>query len=241
MQVVILAGGLGTRLGPLTRTAPKPMVPVAGVPYLEHQLRLLARQGLCDVVALTGYLGQQIEEYFGDGRRLGLRMRYSRETPPLGTGGALRHALPLLEESFLVIYGDSYLRIEYRALGRFLEESGAAAAMAVYRDPFGETGVRPNVALGARGAVIRYEKNARDGELDRVALDRGVLDYIEAGVLALRRPVLDLVPPSGAVSLEEQVFPMLIERRQLFGYPTVQRFYDMGTPERLKAIEAYLA
>ena len=118
MQVVILAGGLGTRLGPLTRPHPKPMVPVKGVPYLEHQLRLLARQGLTDIVLLTGYLGEQIEEYFGDGDRMGLRLRYSRELEPLGTGGALRQARPLLEEAFLVIYGDSYLRIDYAAVGR---------------------------------------------------------------------------------------------------------------------------
>lgn len=230
MQVVILAGGLGTRLGAATRTMPKPMAPVRGVPYLEHQLRLLARQGLKDIVALTGYLAEQIEEYFGDGGRMGLRIRYSREPQPLGTGGALRHARPLLAEVFLVIYGDSYLRIDYAAVGDLLVRS--AAVMAVYRDPFGETNVRPNVELDADGAVLRYDK--------RAAGDAG-LEYIEAGVLALRRSVLDLIPPSGAVSLEEQIFPMLIERRQLWAFPTAQRFYDMGTPERLQALEAYLA
>ncbi len=87
MQAVILAGGLGTRLRPVTVTIPKPMVPVAGAPYLEHQLRLLAEQKIRDVLVLTGYLGEQVEEYFGDGARLGLRMTYSREPSPLGTGG----------------------------------------------------------------------------------------------------------------------------------------------------------
>ena len=230
MQVVILAGGLGTRLGTLTCTTPKPMVPVRGVPYLEHQLRLLVQQGLTDVVLLTGYLGEQIEEYFGDGGRLGLRMRYSREPQPLGTGGALRYAQALLDEAFLVIYGDSYLRIDYGAVGHWLARS--AAVMAVYRDPFGETNVRPNVELDVNGAVLRYDK--------RAAGDPG-LEYIEAGVLALRRSVLGLIAPAGVVSLEEQIFPILIERRQLWGFPTTQRFYDMGTAERLRAIEAYLA
>ena len=106
MQTVILAGGLGTRLGALTRKIPKPMAPVAGMPYLEHQLRLLERQSLRDVLLLTGYLGDQIESYFGNGGQLGLRIRYSRERRPLGTGGALREARRLLDQSFLLMYGD---------------------------------------------------------------------------------------------------------------------------------------
>jgi NDP-sugar pyrophosphorylase family protein len=233
VQVVILAGGLGTRLQPLTAQVPKPMVPVAGVPYLEHQLRLLARQSLGEIVMLTGYLGEQIEAYFGDGRRLGLRIRYCREAKPMGTGGAIREARGWLAESFLVIYGDSYLPIEYYEVGRSLAHAGAAAVMAVYHDTLGETNVRPNVAVAEDGAVVRYDKRAPAGASG--------LEYIEAGVLALRRTVLDLLPPAGAVSLEEETFPMLVERRWLFAYPTGQRFYDMGTPERLKAIEEYLA
>jgi len=232
VQVVILAGGLGKRLLPLTMDVPKPMVPVAGVPYLEHQFRLLAEQGLRDVVLLTGYLGEQIEECFGDGRRLGLRLRYSRERQPLGTGGALREARALLEQSFLVIYGDSYLPIEYHAVGQVLASTGAAAVMAVYHDLFGETNVLPNVALADDGAVVRYDKKA--------AGSRG-LEYIEAGVLALRRSVLDLLPANGVVSLEEEIFPALVARGELYAYPTAQRFYDMGTPERLRVIEEYLA
>jgi NDP-sugar pyrophosphorylase family protein len=234
MQVVILAGGLGTRLGALTRTMPKPMAPVAGAPYLEHQLRLLAERQLTDVVLLTGYLGEQIEQYFGDGRALGLRLRYSREMQPLGTGGALRQAGALLAESFLVIYGDSYLPIDYRAVGNLLRaDPNAAAVMAVYRDAAGETGVRPNVALGPGGLALRYDK--------RAATEDAELRYIEAGVVALRRTVLKLIPPAGAASLEQEVFPLLVQRGQLLVYPTARRFYDIGTPERLKALEAYLA
>src|SRR5215472_6820489 len=104
MQVVILAGGQGLRLRPLTEAIPKPMLPVAGVPYLERQLRLLARQGLRDVLILTGYLGEQIEKHFGDGRRLKLSIRYRCEAEPLGTGGALRDAHPLLSDIFLLLY-----------------------------------------------------------------------------------------------------------------------------------------
>ena len=231
MQVVILAGGLGTRLLPLTAQVPKPMVPVNGVPFLEHQLRLLASQDLTDVLILTGYLGEQIEDCFGDGRKLGLRIRYSREQQPLGTGGALREAHRFLAESFLLIYGDSYLPIEYGAISWLLNHTGAGAVMALYRDAFAQTKVRPNVALGADGAVLRYDKHA---------VSDPDLQYVEAGVLALRRRVLDPIRPGQAVSLEQEIFPILIGNRRMFGYPTAQRFYDMGTPEGLKVIEEHL-
>jgi NDP-sugar pyrophosphorylase family protein len=231
MQAVILAGGLGTRLGPLTRKMPKPMVPVAGVPYLEHQLLLLARQSFHDVLLLTGYLGDQIESYFGNGASLGLRLRYSREAQPLGTGGALRDARRHLEESFLLLYGDSLLPIEYAAATRRLKDSAALGLIVVYRDPFGETAVRPNVALDRSGLVTRYDKTA--------AVDPG-LEYVEAGVSCFRRDVLDLLPAAGPASFEQCVFPRLIGRRQLAALPTAQRFYDIGTPERLRAIEEYL-
>jgi len=141
MQVVILAGGLGTRLWPMTKSVPKPMVPVGGEPYLAHQLRFLRGQGYSDVVILTGYLGEQIEDYFGDGSAVGMRIQYSREPGPLGTGGALRNASELLGDAFLLIYGDSFLPIEYGILERRLAETQATAVVALFEDPNGETGV----------------------------------------------------------------------------------------------------
>jgi len=234
MQTVILAGGLGTRLGALTRKIPKPMMPVAGMPYLEHQLRFLRQQSLPDVLLLTGHLGDQIENYFGDGARLGLRIRYARESRPLGTGGALHQARTLLDETFLLMYGDSLLPIEYSAAARRLKDSAALGVILVYRDPAGDTTVHPNVALDRSGLVTRYDKTAAGAGLE----------YVEAGVSCFRRDVLDLLPDSGPdsppVSFEQCVFPLLIERRQLAGLPTWQRFYDIGTPERLRVIEDYL-
>jgi NDP-sugar pyrophosphorylase family protein len=232
MQVVILAGGLGTRLWPLTKQVPKPMVPVAGIPYLEHQLRILAKQGLKDIVILTAYLGEQIEEYFGDGRRLGLSILYSREPEPLGTGGALREAQHLLDDLFIVLYGDSYLPMDYSAVGQMLAASDALGVLVVYHDVRGETGVRGNVALDENGLVSRY---------DKTAVDDPALRYIEAGVLALRRAAVALAPSSGKASLEQEVFPQLIERGSLLGLPTGQRFYDIGTTDRLKTIERLFA
>jgi len=229
MQAVILAGGLGTRLGELTRTIPKPMVPVAGRPYLEHQLRELARQRWTDVVLLIGYLGEQIEEYFGDGRRLGLNIRYCREETPQGTGGALRDAAEQLAETFLLIYGDSYLPIEYAPVVRRLETSQALGVAVVY-DNREDTAVRNNVAVAEDGFVNRYAKDGTGADLR----------YVEAGVLALRRAVIPLLPARGPVSLEKDLYPQLVARRELLAFVTNQRFYDIGTPERLALIEQVL-
>jgi NDP-sugar pyrophosphorylase family protein len=229
MQAVILAGGLGTRLGEITRAIPKPMVSVAGRPYLEHQLRELARQGITEVVLLTGYLGEQIEDFFGDGQRLGLRLRYNREAAPQGTGGALRDAAALLADEFLLIYGDSYLPIDYPAVLRGLEESGALGVAVVY-DNREDTTVRNNIAVGPDGFVSRYAKGGEGPDLR----------YVEAGVLAFRRDVISRLPPSGPASLEVDMYPRLVADRALVAFVTAQRFYDIGTPERLAAIEQVL-
>lgn len=228
MQAVILAGGLGTRLRPLTHDIPKPMVPVAGAPYLEHQLRLLADQSITDIVLLVGYLGEQIEEYFGDGDRLGLSIRYSWETSPQGTGGALRGALDLLDNQFLVIYGDSYLPISYGEVLDTLRGTNALGVLTVYDNRREDTGVVSNVAVGQDGVVLRYDKDASRSPEE--------LRYVEAGVLALRREVVSSIAP-GKISLEQEVFPKLIGERRLASYVTQQRFYDIGTPDRLRQIE----
>ena len=230
MQAVILAGGLGTRLWPLTKTVPKPMVPVAGVPYLEHQVRLLQNQHITDLVILNGVLGEQIEEHFGDGTRFAVSIRYSREPQLLGTGGALREASPLLADTFVLIYGDSYLPIEYRAVLDRLVDRRVLGVMVVYDNRLGDTSVKSNVDVGPDGLAMIYEKDSRNS-----------LAYVEAGVLAFRKSCLDLIPKSGATSLENEIFPLLIKQRQLATYVTAQRFYDIGTPERLKAIEHFLA
>jgi NDP-sugar pyrophosphorylase family protein len=231
MQAVILAGGLGVRLWPLTKDVPKPMAPIAGTPYLEYQLRLLKQQAILDIVLLTGYLGDQIESYFGDGGRFGLSIRYSREKAPLGTGGALREAEGLLSETFLVIYGDSYLPIEYKELLKELGSSGATGVVAIYDNRIGDTSVRNNVAIDESNRVILYDKES---------VDNPALTHVEAGVLAFRRRVLELLPAAGKVSLESEIFPRLIARKELLAWPTRQRFYDIGTPERLHVIEGLL-
>lgn len=226
MQAVILAGGLGTRLLPLTEAIPKSMVEVAGSPYLKHQLQLLADQQIRDIVLLTGYLGEQIEGYFGDGASLNLRISYSREQSPLGTGGALRQARELLQDLFLLIYGDSYLPIRYADAMDRLASSGAEGVVVVYDNRLDDTSVTNNIELDNGGYVSRYEKDSPDR-----------LSFVEAGVLALRRSVVEWLP-EGVVSLETEIFRKLIAAKQLAALVTTQRFYDIGTPDRLAAIEA---
>lgn len=229
MQAVILAGGLGTRLLPLTEIVPKPMVMVGRAPYLQHQLKLLADQDIRDIVLLTGYLGERIESHFGDGGSMGLRIRYSREPSPLGTGGALRLARELLQDSFLLIYGDSYLPIQYADAMERLASSGAEGVVVVYDNRLADTSVKNNIELDDDGYVSRYEKDSPDR-----------LSFVEAGVLAFRRTVLDRLP-EGVVSLEREIFLKLISERQLAALVTTQRFYDIGTPDRLAAIGALFA
>ncbi len=232
MQAVILAGGMGTRLWPLTREVPKPMVAVAGVPYLEHQLRWLGQQAIDDIVLLTGYLGEQIEDYFAGGEAWGLSIRYSREEQPLGTGGAIRQAQHLLADRFLLIYGDSYLPIAYAEVLDLLVQRRTQGVMVVYDNTLENTDVNNNIALDQDGFVIRYDKEAADDP---------ELTHVEAGVLAFDRSIVERLTFAEKISLEQQVFPQLIAERQMVAFPTQQRFYDIGTPDRLQTIERILA
>jgi NDP-sugar pyrophosphorylase family protein len=228
---VILAGGLGTRLWPITNEIPKPMVPVAGAPFLEHQLRLLRQQGITDIVLLTGHLGERIRDYFGDGAEFGLSIRYSRETTPMGTGGALREAADRLADRFLLLYGDSLLPIDYVDLLNVHRDTRTEGLVAVCDNRLADTDVINNIALDEHGFVVRYEKD-KPGDSQ--------LTHVEAGVLALSRSVLSLIPP-GFVSLEHELYPKLIAQHQLAAYRTHQRFYDIGTPARLRVVEAFLS
>lgn len=228
MQAVILAGGLGTRLGNITKSIPKPMVPIAGRPYLEYQLEFLRQQGLTDILLLVGYLGEQIEDYFGDGSRFGLTIRYCQEATPQGTGGALRDAGSLLADRFLLLYGDSFLPVNYAAVICELDRDAAAVGVAVVYDNRESTTVPNNIAIDEAGYVVRYAKDAEQTP---------DLRYVEAGVQSFRRSILDYLPAGQPVSLEKEAFPRLIAEHKLLAFPTQERFYDIGTPERLAKIE----
>lgn len=229
MQAVILAGGLGTRLRPLTYKIPKPMIPILGKPYLYYQLRMLKNYSINNILILIGHLGGQIRDYFKDGKELGLNIRYSIEHKPMGTGGALKLAEPMLEDDFFVIYGDSYLPVNYIDIERFFRKHNKTGLVVIY-DNRENTAVPNNIALEDNLVVTKYKKGYNDSSLR----------YVEAGVSLFKKDILILIKERQSVSLEEEIYPLLIGKQELIAYITNQRFYDIGTPERLKEIEEVL-
>ncbi|MCD6351024.1 MAG: NTP transferase domain-containing protein [Armatimonadetes bacterium] len=231
MQAVLLAGGLGTRLRPLTYEIPKVLVPVAGRPFVDWLLDALPRDVFDEVLLLTGYLGEQVEEYCGKGERYDLRINYSREPEPMGTAGALRHAAAALAERFVLINADTYVRLDYADLLAQHSTHVAAGAIGtmVVGEPYGG-GASPNVRLQADGLILAYAKHA----------EAPGLNGVDAGVIVFERRVLDYVPERRPVGLEEGVFQQLSADGLLAGYRAAEPFYDMGTPEGRDALADYL-
>lgn len=228
MQMLILAGGLGIRLRPLTERLPKCMVPAGGKPFLEHQLRLLASRGVRDIVLCVGYLGERVLEHFGNGHHLGVSLIYAWERDGLlGTAGAIRNAEALLAPEFFVAYGDSYLLLDYRAIMRRFRESDALAMMVVYRNE--DRLERSNVVV-RDGHVEAYDKTTR----------LPGMVHVNEGLSVLRRRALKLIPP-GIPFSQEQFFQMLVRRRQLLAYETEQRFYEIGSPQGLEEFRRLVA
>jgi NDP-sugar pyrophosphorylase family protein len=220
MQVAILAGGLGARLKPLTETLPKPMVAINGKPFLEYQLEWLHRCGFRRILLLTGYLSDAIKDHFQDGRRFDLSIDYSVEATPLGTAGALKWAEPRLDDPFVLLNGDTYLAIDYRAMIARFQQAGNAALMAVYANA---DGIAPNnVTVSPEGLVSRYDKQRSTA-----------LTHVDAGAYVFRKQVLAGIPSGRACSLEGEIFPALVASGELGAYPVTDRYYDIGTFERL--------
>jgi N-acetyl-alpha-D-muramate 1-phosphate uridylyltransferase len=227
VPVAVLAGGLATRLRPITERIPKALVEVAGEPFVHHQLRLLRREAISDVVLCVGHLGAMIEEAVGDGRAFGLNVAYSFDGDRLlGTGGALRRALPLLGQAFFVLYGDSYLDIEYSpVLGRF-RRSGKAGLMTVYRNQ-GRFDAS-NVLFDGEN-VVRYDKRAPTPDMH----------YIDYGLGILSAATLVEHPADVAFDLAD-VYAALAAAGELAGYDAKRRFFEIGSPQGLAETEAFL-
>ncbi|HEV7484442.1 MAG TPA: sugar phosphate nucleotidyltransferase [Thermoanaerobaculia bacterium] len=211
VTVAILAGGFGTRLGSLAQGLPKPMIPINGRPYLERVIDSFVRCGLRDIVLLTGYRAEVIEEHFGDGKRFGANITYSRETEPLGTGGAIREARALLGETFVMTYGDVLRYFDY---DRFVAAHDEPCVAVYPRRTIGNVDVD-----GDR--VIRFDKQAPE------------LPFIDAGFSLMPSSVIDLLPLSGPCSFEESIFPRLAADRRLACEIVDHGFFDIGTPEEL--------
>lgn len=223
--VCILAGGLGTRLGKEVQDVPKPLVEVAGEPFLIHQLRLLARHGAGRVVLCVGYLGERIEERIGS-ERFGISIQYSHDAPGLdGTLGAVRRACELLGERFLVLYGDTYLRVDYPDVARTWEASGLPAVMTVLRN---EGRWDTSNTVYANGRVTAYDKHSPSPDMC----------WIDYGLGGLTAAALDAVPAHErdlAILYRE-----LARRGKLCGYEATNRFFEIGTPAALAEADAFL-
>ena len=217
---VILAGGLGTRLGPLAEGLPKPMIPVAGRPFLEHVVLQLAAQGFEEILFLVGYRAEVVEAHFGDGHAYGLSIRYSREPEPQGTGGAFQFARPRIQRPFLMLYGDLFRPIDYAALCANLDGN----ALAVYPYVEGLTTIAcPNIGLSLDESHVEcYEKDRPDLPLT----------HVDAGFGCFQPEVLDLLP-KGKSNFEARIYPALAREGRLRALPVTRDFFDIGNPSDL--------
>lgn len=228
MQAVILAGGLGTRLRPIIGDLPKGMAPVGGRPFLEYQIAMLRRQGFRRIVLCTGYRHDLIQAHFGTGEAWGVEMTYSLEHEPLGTAGALRHARPYLDSSFLVLNGDTYFGADLSLLVAFHhggEAGGKGGVAPSYRVatlallPMPDASRYGAVTLDAGGYVVRFAEKSGGGP-----------GLISAGLYVFSINVLDYLLPRTPLSLETDVFPLLASRRLLGGVDMPGYHLDIGLP-----------
>jgi NDP-sugar pyrophosphorylase family protein len=227
MQAVILAGGLGTRLGEVTKTMPKAMVPVLNKPFMERQIAMLRENGIEDYVILVAHMADQITDHFGDGSKFGVRIRYSNEGEKLlDTAGAIRHALPLLQDSFFLTFGDSYLNLPYRRIWNDFQATDRQALMVVYRnDNQFDTS---DIAVDG-DTVTAYQKSP----------PLPGASYINHGLMILRRDCIVALPPGERISLQ-QFFQPIVAQGQLMAWETSERFYEIGSPSGLAELESVL-
>jgi NDP-sugar pyrophosphorylase family protein len=228
LPVVILAGGLATRLRPITEKIPKTLVEVAGRPFLEHQIELLKRHGIHQIILSVGYLGEMIEERYGNGESLGVRMKYSYDGPSLlGTGGAIKKSLSLLPEAFFILYGDSYLPVDYSVVSAAFFKSRAPALMTVFANA--DAWDTSNVWFEA-GRIRLYSKREKLPQMR----------YIDYGLMVCTPQIFDDFPENVAFDLAD-TFENLSRRGELAGYEVKQRFYEIGSPAGLSELNSLLS
>jgi len=237
IPVAILAGGLATRLRPITEKIPKSLVPVAGKPFLAHQLELLHSRGIRRAVLCVGYLGEMIRRDFGKGERFGVKLDYSFDSPRhseataageklLGTGGAIKRALPLLSDEFFVLYGDSYLPVDYTPIAESFHRSGKLGLMTVYRN---DGKYDTSNVVFASGEIKVYDKKAKLPEMR----------HIDYGLNLFKATAFNSRPSSQPFDLAE-VMGELVREKQLAGYEVRDRFYEIGSPAGLAELETLL-
>ena len=227
MQIVVLCGGKATRLYPLTKKIPKSMMRFEGKPFLEKQLDLLKKNRIFDIVLCVGYKAEQIKKYFGDGKNFGVEIKYSSDKKKLlGTGGALKKAENLLEDSFLVMWGDSYLPFNFQKAIKFFKKSNKPGMMIVFKNL---NKYEPSNVEVKNNLVKSYSKKRKTKKMK----------YIDYGISIYRKEVLKYLPKNQVCDLTK-LQQVLIKKRQLLAYPAEKRFYQIGSPDGLEELKNYI-
>ena len=227
LPVVILAGGLGTRVRQFGEHVPKALLDINGEPFLGHQLRLLKRNGIGHVVLCLGHLAEQIEQYAGDGSRFGLKLEYSFDGPALlGTAGAIRNALSKLSGPFFVLYGDSYLTCDFAAVQQTFLSSGKNALMTVLKNE--GRWDKSNVEFSG-GRILTYDKQSNSP----------ALKHIDYGLGLFKPDIFQALAPGEKVDLAS-VYQEQLKRGELAAFEVAERFYEIGSPQGLLELRDYL-
>jgi len=227
MQIVILCGGLATRLGNLAKNTPKSMMEINSKPFLEHQIEKLKKQGLKDIVLCVGHLSRQIEEYFGNGKKFGVKIKYSYDgEKQLGPIGAVKNAESLLDDDFFIMYGDSYLSVDFQKAYSDFKKTNKSALMVVYKNQ--DKYDKSNLIVD-NNMVIGY--GAEDKTKEMI--------FIDYGTSVLSKKTLESVPENTMYSTGE-FFSELIKKNQLCAYEAKKRFYHIGNLEALEELEKYI-
>lgn len=228
MTTLVLAGGLGTRLRPVVGNVPKVLASIGGRPFLYNILQYLHNQSQCDVVLCTGFEADQVAAYSGDGFQWGIRIRYSSEAEPLGTGGAIKHAQPLINsDPFLVLNADSLVNVDLSSLLGLHSQNRAKITIAL--TPVSDSSRFGSVELDKHGAVSAFGEKLKSGP-----------GLINAGIYSIDRAVLDVIPAGRSVSLEREVFPHFLGKG-MYGMVVRGPFIDIGTPEAYERAQSFFA
>ncbi|HLC78131.1 MAG TPA: sugar phosphate nucleotidyltransferase [Candidatus Nanoarchaeia archaeon] len=219
MKAVILAGGFGTRLAAVLGDLPKPMISIAGKPFLEHQIRLLKEQGIKEIILTVHYRADKIKSYFGNGRRFGVNITYADEDVPLGTGGAIKNAAKYLDNTFLVLNGDSYSRIDINEFISFHNHKKSIATMAVKQT---ESDLHYGNVIMQENKIVSFSEN------------NNTTGLINSGVYLFEPLIFDFIESNKFTSIEKEVFPILADRGMLWGYNYNGYFMDVAQPETYK-------
>lgn len=223
MQAILLCGGMGTRLRSVVSDRPKPMADICGKPFLQYLLEMLRDKGITEVIFALGYMGEMIEEYFQDGSAFGLKIAYSYEEEPLGTGGAIRNALPnILEEEVLVLNADTYFPMDYQGLLRFHQENDGDFSLATRAVP--DISRYGAVRRDAAGRILAWNEKLEDG-------GQPLAGEINGGIYVMKKSLIAEIP-EGKQSLEQDCVPKwLSEGKRIFGLPFDGYFMDIGIPK----------